>query len=139
MRERQAPNSRMAVQKAMFPDEALPLGQLVAGDNVSLERNENDEIVISASLPSSGDSVGVSMGDKFLSGFKSVIKEDEHVIVPAEYEYNGFNLAIDGVLEIEGVVNLFNEDSSENSFDDYYTKIEIDEMIGDIETLLEAL
>ena len=123
----------VAGEKARKADEFVTLSQLPVS---SQEANGDINLLIPSGL---GDSVGVSMGDKFLSGFKSFIKEDEHVIVPAEYEYNGFNLAIDGVLEIEGVVNLFNEDSSENSFDDYYTKIEIDEMIGDIETLLEAL
>jgi hypothetical protein len=94
---------------------------------------------VNANISGSGDSVGVSLGDKFISGYKHFIDSDESVLVPLEYEYNGFNLAVDGILQVDGVVNLFNENCCDGILDNYYTKAEIDEMIGDIETLLEAL
>ena len=47
MKERVQVNTRLAVQKAKFLDEALVKGQLVAGDNMSIDY-DGDDVVLNA-------------------------------------------------------------------------------------------
>lgn len=53
--------------------------------------------------------VGITLNSDYVCGFKHFIDIDEHVKVPIEYEYNGFNLEIDGILEVDGIVNIIHD------------------------------
>jgi len=43
-----------------------------------------------------------------LCGTKRLIQSNEKLTIPAHYEYNVFNLEIDGFVDCEGIINLLN-------------------------------
>jgi hypothetical protein len=49
---------------------------------------------------------GVTVNDKFLAGSKSLIASDETMHVPEEYEHNSVNLIVDGIIDLEGDLNI---------------------------------
>jgi len=87
------------------------IDMLTAGTNITIAEAEGT-VKIDAS--GGGDSVGVSLGDKFISGFKHQINSDEAIHVPAEYEYHVFDLQVDGTIIVDGVLYLMGDSNSES-------------------------
>lgn len=79
--------------------------------------------LISQYLESIGSTViGVDLDSKYLSGVKNKILGGEVLTIPEDYEYNLFNIDIDGDLNIDGYLNLFsgnNINSSDNEIKNY--------------------
>lgn len=49
--------------------------------------------------------VGVTLNGKVIGGVKSLIEENETLIIPDNYEYNVFKTTIDGTIILDGTLN----------------------------------
>lgn len=56
--------------------------------------------------PASIDYLGVNLNGSVIGGAKTFIEEDEILNVPLHYEMNTSRLIVDGVVNIEGVINI---------------------------------
>lgn len=57
-------------------------------------------------LASGGMNTGITVNDKYLAGAKSNITAGETMYIPEEYEHNSVNLIVDGIIDLEGDLNI---------------------------------
>ena len=50
--------------------------------------------------------IGILLNDKVLGGFKSYILPSDVLTIPENYEYNGYLLNIEGVVNCNGTINI---------------------------------
>ena len=51
-------------------------------------------------------SVGVKLDEKVVGGFKDYIEYGETLEIPLNYQYNGYDLTVDGTINNNGIINI---------------------------------
>ena len=52
------------------------------------------------------ESVGITLNNKYIAGVKNYIEQNDKLIIPEYYEYNIFRLNVDGVIDLDGEINI---------------------------------
>jgi hypothetical protein len=75
-------------------------------DKTYFYRILNGEMTLYGGGDASISGVGVTLNDKIIGGVKSYIEEDDVLVIPENYEYNVFNLKVDGVINNSGLITI---------------------------------
>jgi hypothetical protein len=52
------------------------------------------------------ESVGITLNNKYIAGVKNYIEQNDKLIVPENYEYNVFRFNVDGIIDLDGEINI---------------------------------
>lgn len=53
-----------------------------------------------------GDGIGIKLNNKVIGGVKNYIEQDDVLEIPEYFDYNVFNLRVDGTINCNGQINI---------------------------------